>query len=582
MSQNSNKYPSSLLIFLIAGFVSIYGNSAFGQSATIPLGSPAYHMLDRLEIKCGELLEGYHSVNKPIDRFGALEFVSKTDTVSSCDLNNTDVANIDYIYRDNMEWSAEGKIPSKKPILKIFYKQPANFLHVDKPKFQMVLNPVGQLTAGMDFDSKRGNDFTNLNTKGFEVRGQIDDMFGFYTFFTSEQAFYPGYVTDNINRYKGVPGAGYYKEFKDGGYDYFRGKGYVTFKPSKHIGFQFGYDKNFIGDGYRSMFLSDFGNDYLFLKVNTRVWKLNYQNIFAELIKEYPRRNDTLLTKKYMAMHHLSFNVTKWLNIGVFEAVVFSRENTFELQYLNPLIFYRSIEQAVGSPDNAFIGFDFKANFARHFSVYGQFLLDELNFKQEFDFGDKANDKGFFYELTHPKRWWATKFATQLGMKYIDAFGIENLDIQVEGNMSRPYTYAHEDLQTSWTHYNQPLAHPLGANFTEVVTILRYQPVPKCFIMLKHIRAKYGEDSDTTNWGKNIFNSYNDREREFGNYVGQGGRTKLNFTELLLTYMPWHNVSFDFNYRFRRENSEYDQFDRTTHYVGISTRVNIPYRHHDF
>ena len=53
--------------------------------------------------------------------------------------------------------------------------------------------------------------------------------------------------------------------------------------PAKYLDFQFGYDKNFIGNGYRSLFLSDFGNSYLFLKINTRIWKFNYLNLFMEL-----------------------------------------------------------------------------------------------------------------------------------------------------------------------------------------------------------------------------------------------------------------------------------------------------------
>jgi hypothetical protein len=560
----------------------IYNQSAKSQSATIPQGSPSYHMLDRLEIKCGKLMEGFHSVNKPIDRIGAIEFVSYLDTISDCELSDVDLANMDYLYLDNMEWSKQGRAVSRKPIFKIFYKQPANFLSVDKPHFQAVVNPVAQITAGYDIDDQDGNSFRQLNTKGFEVRGQIDKMFGFYTFFTSEQAFYPSYIKDEIDENKAVPGAGYYKQFKDGGYDYFRAKGYITFTPSKYIGLQFGHDKNFIGDGYRSMLLSDFSNDYLFLKLNTRVWRLNYTNIFAELTREYPRRSDTLLNKKYMAVHHLSYNVTKWLNIGIFEAVVFSRSNQFELQYLNPIIFYRAVEQMLGSPDNAQIGFDFKANFAQRFSLYGQFLLDEMNFGREFNFGNRNNDKGFLWELTHPRRWRGTKFATQLGLKYIDVFGIDNLDLQIEGNMARPYTYSHSQPRTSWTHYNQPLAHPLGANFTEIITILRYQPSPKLFIMAKHIRAKYGEDADTTNWGKNIFVSNGLFEREFDNFVGQGVRTKLNLTDIIFTYMPWHNVSFDFNYRFRRVNSALDERDRNSHFVNLTWRYNIPYRHYDF
>lgn len=98
-----------------------------------------------------------------------------------------------------------------------------------------------------------------------------------------------------------------------------------------------------------------------------------------------------------MAVHHLSIAPTRWLSLGIFESTVFSRPDVFELQYLNPVIFYRSIEQALGSPDNVVLGVNFKANFAKHFSLYGQFLLDELNFKEEFDFGE--TDNGFSTNL---------------------------------------------------------------------------------------------------------------------------------------------------------------------------------------
>ncbi|HUH73229.1 MAG TPA: hypothetical protein VLZ75_02365 [Chitinophagales bacterium] len=562
---------------ILFGILFIYTINLFGQSATIPSGSPSYHMLDRLEIKCGKLMEGYHSVNKPIDRLGAIEYVSYLDTVSNCELSDVDLANMDYLYLDNMEFSEKGAELSKKPILKAFYKQPANFLSVNKPKFKAVLNPVAQLGVGYDIDDKTGNKIKQINTKGFEIRGQIDKMLSFYTFFTSEQAFYPGFITDEIRASKGIPGAGYYKGFKKNGYDYFRAKGYIAFTPSKYFSFQFGHDKNFIGDGYRSLLLSDYGNDYLFLKMNTRVWKLNYTNIFAELTSEYDRGPDKLLNKKYMAVHHLSFNVNRWLNLGIFESVVFSRQNNFELQYLNPIIFYRYVEQILGSPDNAMIGFDFKANFAKRFSLYGQLMIDEMNIGQEFDL-----KQGFFKGLFHPKKWYGTKIATQLGLKYIDVFGVNNLDFQIEGNLVRPYTYSHNDEVTTWTHYNLPLAHPLGANFTEIVSILRYQPTPKLYFMAKHIRAIYGEDENDSNWGKDIFTSYRNKEKTFDNYIGQGVRTKLNLTDLIVTYMPWHNISFDLNYRLRRVNSEIDARDRTSHFINLAARWNIPYRHIDY
>ncbi len=162
-----------------------------------------------------------------------------------------------------------------------------------------------------------------------------------------------------------MPGAGFYKSFKTTGVDYFDARGGVTFNATKYINFRFAYDKNFIGNGYRSLLLSDFSNSYLFLQVNTRIWKINYQNIFTELNPQFVRTGDNLLDKKYSVIHHLSLNVTKWLNVGLFESVIFGRKNHFDFTYLNPIIFLRAAEQQNGSPDNALVGFDFKANIAK-------------------------------------------------------------------------------------------------------------------------------------------------------------------------------------------------------------------------
>ena len=85
------------------------------------------------------------------------------------------------------------------------------------------------------------------------------------------------------------------------------------------------------------------------------------------------------------------------------------------MHYLNPLIFYRSIEQNLGSPDNALIGFDYKANVANTAQFYGQFVMDEFNFAQIKQFNG----------------WWGNKYALQQGFKYINVGGVQNLDLQL-------------------------------------------------------------------------------------------------------------------------------------------------------
>lgn len=553
--------------------------SVMAQGTYLPIGSNVTHFLDRLEIKTG-LVKGFHTSNKPYDRKMIIDYVNNLDSLSDMDvddLTKMDKKNIEYIYKDNFEFDDEHTELPDNPKLKFLFKHPAHLIHAKVPHFAFSVNPAIQIRLGGSLTDENKK-FKYLTSKGFEIRGQVDDIFGFYAMFLSEQGNFPNYVENYIRQSLTPPGAGYWKEYKNGGYDYFLAKGYVTITPTKHFHIQFGYDNNFIGDGIRSMILSDFGANYLFLKLNTNVWKFNYQNIFAEMTKFYPRGGDRLLTKKYMAMHHLSVNITKNVNIGIFESVIFRRENTFELQYLNPLIFYRSIEQALGSPDNALLGFDFKVNFVKHLQIYGQLLLDEFNFSKEFSTPGKSK----LYGITHPRRWWGNKFAAQFGIKYIDAFGVDHLDLQFEGNVARPYTYTHYDTITSWTHYNQPLAHPLGANFTELIFQVRYQPIQPLFLSTRFIYNRRGEDNDTTNWGGNIFKPYGTFEREFGNYIGQGVTARTFYLDFVATYEPWHNIFVDLTYVYRKKKSQDAARNMQTHFINLSLRWSIPYRRYDF
>ncbi len=552
------------------------------QGTFIPMGSEVNHYLQRLEIKTG-LVKEFHTSNKPFDRKMSIDYINGLDSLSEMDvddLTKIDKENIDYIYKDNFEFDDYHTEMTENPKLKFLWKHPAHFISAKVPHFAFAVNPAIQIRLGgsLTDEPTKKDKFKYVTSKGFEIRGQVDDIFGFYALFLSEQGNFPNYVQDYIRRTQTPPGAGYWKEYKRGGYDYFLAKGYVTITPTKHFHMQFGYDNNFIGDGIRSMFLSDFGANYLFLKLNTNVWKFNYQNIFAELTKFYPRGGDRLLAKKYMAMHHLSINVTKNVNIGVFESVMFRRENTFELQYLNPVIFYRSIEQALGSPDNAFIGFDFKVNIPKHVQIYGQLLLDEFNFSKEFSTPGKSK----LYSLFHPRKWWGNKFAAQLGIKYIDAFGVDHLDLQLEANIARPYTYSHFDTITSWTHYNQPLAHPLGANFKELIFQVKYQPIQKLFLSSRFIYANKGEDNDTTNWGGNPYEVYGTFEREFGNTTGQGINAKTFYVDFVATYEPWHNIFIDLTYVYRKKKSEDIARNLQTHFLNLNLRWSIPYRRYDF
>jgi hypothetical protein len=255
------------------------------------------------------------------------------------------------------------------------------------------------------------------------------------------------------------------------------------------------------------------------------------------------------------------------MTIGFYEAVIFNRNNNFEFQYLNPLVFYRTVEGAIGSPDNVLLGMNGKWNLFKRFQLYGQVMLDELKFNELF---------------VERRGWWANKLGVQAGLKYIDVFGIDHLDAQVEYNIVRPYTYSHRDSAASYSHFNQPLAHPLGANFKEAIIKLRYQPFHKLVFDGRFLAMNYGEDTATENWGKSVLLSYQSRVQDFGNEIGQGVGTNTIIIGLDASYQIYHNMYLDAHFFYRKMDSENDALDNTTNYIGGGFRMNIGKSRMDF
>ena len=557
------KYKITLLILFFT-----LTTRLFSQSVNAPLNQDYYHLIDRYEIKNGKLTANIYSSFKGYQRAEIAKFADSIKITSKSDeFNQT------YLKNDNWEWVEGYDTESSKSFLKHFYKKTSDFYAVDDEHFNLHVNPVLGLTIGNDTE---GSERPFVNTRGIQIRGTIDNKVGFYSYIGENQAIYPQYTRTYIADNGVVPHEGFWKKFKDNGVDYFTARGYISFKATKHINVQFGHDQFSVGNGYRSLILSGFAPAYTFLKVNAKIWKFNYTNLFTQMTADVFGNaggsfGSSDFPNKYMAFHHLSINIGKKLNVGVFESIIFGESdsvgnNSYELKYLNPIIFYRAIEQQDGSTDNALLGMDFKWLAIPGVSFYGQLVFDEF----------------LLDNLTAGNGWWANKYGIQLGGKYIDAFGLDNLDLQLEGNLVRPYTYSHQGIYTNYAHYRQPLAHPLGANFKEIVAIARYQPIPKLQLTGKIIYATYGKDTTDVNWGGNVLKDNRTREQDFGNEIGQGVSTTLTYFDFTASYQFKHNLFIDLKQVVRNQKSDDVQFDQKNSFSSISLRWNIPQRLHEF
>ncbi len=538
----------------------------FSQSTNAPLNEDYYHWIDRYEIKAGRVVPELFTSVKPYKRSAIIAYVDSLNKKDQVITTRSDLFNYEYLRSDNWEWSRAESSNSVKPFLKHLYKKKSDFLFLDKPEFDLHVNPV--LYLGLGKDSRR-DEMLFINTRGLEIRGMVDRKVGFYTYIGENQSILPSYVQDGLSKYSVIPHEGFWKDFKENGVDFFQARAYIDFNISKHIYMQFGHDRMFLGNGYRSLIFSDYSPPGEYLKANVKVWKLNYMFQLNRMTAENKSVGNNPYPTKYVAFHHLSLNVGRKLNIGMFESVVFGGSSTnggFELNYLNPVIFYRAIEQQNGSSDNVILGLDFKWNAIKYVSFYGQFVIDEFLLDNV-----KSGDG-----------WWANKFAVQAGVKYIDVAGLKNLDLQVEGNVVRPYMYSHDTKFTNYMNYLQPLAHPIGANFYEVATIVRYQPIPRLNIIVKSAFINAGRDGTNENWGGDINKSYNTRQQDYGNTIAQGVENKIIFVDLTTSYMVKHNFFIDLKQTFRRSESSDPFYDNNTSITSLALRLNIAQRLYEF
>lgn len=409
--------------------------------------------------------------------------------------------------------------------------------------YNVQAHPILDVETGYDALSKR---VLVSGIGGTHIKTNINNDFTFAASLFGGKNSFPFFTDTVISKQGIIPEYGQaYGKFKKG-YNFFDYTGYLSYSPNnnKHFNFQLGRDKHFIGDGYRSLLLSDYAAAYPYFRINTNVWRLQY-NIWYSWMYDvtYSGGLKNNYKNKFGTFHYLSYNIIKGLNIGLFENVIWKGTDTnqvrgFEPNYLNPFIFIRPLEYSIGSPDNSFIGMNVNATLFKTIKLYGQLAVDEFLLK----------------EIRARKGWWGNKQGWQFGAKYINAFGVKGLKLQAEYNQVRPFTYSHGDVVQNYAHYGMPLAHPLGANFKEVLGFINLRR-NNWELSLQTMYATVGKDTVGTNSniGQNIFLSYNTRNKqtlEYGNKTTQGVKSTIMQSQLKFTYylIPDMNMRLELAY----------------------------------
>lgn len=351
------------------------------------------------------------------------------------------------------------------------YHRSNSLLQVEKPAsgeiplFRLYIDPLLNLQYMSSMSSDTSSETLYTNSRGITARGDIGTKVSFETSFWENQAFLPSFQDSFALKYGVIPGMGRWKKFKSTGYDYAMASGMISWSPCRNFNMQVGHGKHFIGDGIRSLLLSDNSFNYPYARFTG--WfgpnrNMQYTVMYASMMNltdggvTTPVGTERLFQKKSAVFHHFSWRFLRTFEISIFEGAIFEHADSSNRQhlsfaYFDPIPFAGVAQYGLNDTNNYMLGATFRADLFRTVTLYGQFVMDDI--------GSGVRAKTGF----------------QIGARYFNAFTLKHLHLRIEYNKVNDYAYAHSDPLQSWTHYNQALAHPLGAGFSEINGSLFYK-----------------------------------------------------------------------------------------------------------
>lgn len=389
------------------------------------------------------------------------------------------------------------------------------------------------------------------NTRAARISGN----FGRKVYFEMEdfenQARFPGYVDSYIRRTGVVPGSQRFRRnSKTAPYDFNHASGKLVYIPDTMFRFELGYGKNFIGDGRRSLLLSDWAFNYPYLKATVNYRSLQYSVMWSQYISQL---SNTFyysgFPRKWAQTFFLDWLFTKDGSIGLFESVIWpdqDNNNRKDLSWtmVSPVMFLHGSKSPSGTVNSTLTGLNVRYRVYKNTHVYGQFAVSDM------------------LRSKH----WQKRFAAQLGARGFGLFGLEGLSLLAEFNMANPYTYAGSSGQVNYAHYNQSLAHPFGAYFKEGLLVAAYQ-YKRWYVRGEVLMARYHIDTAATvNGGQDIFKPLPVPDQE-----NVAVNTDLLWWDIRAAYIinPVTNLRLEAGFTFRKETGEGNTFNDRIFMIGL-------------
>lgn len=435
-----------------------------------------------------------------------------------------------------------------------------HLLEFDKDEVYISLDPMIDLTLMRDQADTSARGMLFANWRGLRCAGRFGSQVSFQTDFVEVQTRPAEWQREWMDSLQVYPGYGRFKPFQVDAYDFAVSTGSLQYRPMKSLTLRIGSERQFIGNGYRSLLWSDAIFPTPFVQgrwiAPTRKWQYSSSFHLLQTLERLPQGEvpESLFKRKGASVNYLSLKPWRGAELGIFECVIWNMYDSSgthgpDIGAYIPVLGMNTALHLNDTLNNSLAGFNLSQYVRRNFMLYGQLLLDHFN---------------------------ETRMGWQTGCRLFDA-GLQGLNLLLEWNHGSSYLYSFESRLQSYSHIQQSIGHPAGGSFDEFVARLDY-------------RRK--------RWGGRMYGSYLDQEISAAadimsrpqddkvTYAAPAFRTLLNGTvELAFIINPAYSLEVVAGYQFRQEAKNYnwmsDQFS-VTRLLYFGLRTSMFSRYNDF
>lgn len=484
--------------FLPAVLVLVLSTVSFGQMENLPVSNQLYEFLDRMGVK--GILPLYSNAMIPLSRAEIAGYLQTIDARRS-ELSDAEIGFLRKFQRELAHELGSGT----EGATSLFSDGITSDLWSDKEKY-LYAYADSDVTAYVEFlgsleyrgssGDSYGSSHATLEQHGGRIRGTIKEKLGYFLQATN------GTLWGDRAFALSDPRLRANVKFKDLNTPYFDFTEAYVRADLSWFNFEYGREYTLVGTGYSDrLLLSENAPAFDFLKLDAHYKSIRYEFLHASILSDSSLFPGLLVqeppgSNKYMALHRLQMSLFDRLNIGASEMTVYQRFSP-EFAYLNPVIFFKSVEHSLHDRDNSFLSFDLEWFIRGGAKIYGTWLIDDIDFSKM------------------GTGWWGNEFAWQGGATAADVAGLPNLDATIEYTRIEPYVYSNRVAGNDYSHNNVGLGHHLAPNSDEWFVQLAYRPSAKLRAWATYRRERHGT---------NILDATGQVVRNVGGDVLQGHR----------------------------------------------------------